>query len=317
MRDRHTITITDYRGARHYTLSQLMRRLLLGMGAVLGLIVLTGSLVLYILSHKVGDLKGRVEGLQTYHSELEKNNQGLIDEQNRLLAAVREKSDELTMLSDEVGQIEMMIGLKPEPDIDLHQRIDTASQTALEKKLMLQSIPSGFPVARRGITSQFGMREHPVRGEQAFHWGADLKAERGTSVYATADGVVEWAALHKSSGLGKMVKLNHNYGFSTIYGHLDKITIKAGRYVRAGDLLGYSGSTGVTNGPHLHYEVRYLQRRLDPASFLDWSLDNYDTLFTREERVQWESLAEVVRRTASVPERLLSQQARASSAASP
>lgn len=317
MRDRQIITITDYRGSRHYTLSQLMRRVLLGMGAALGLFILTGSLVLYVMTHKVSALKGQLQSLNQYHSSIEEKNNLLLAEQQRLLNSVREKSDELSLLSDEVGEIEMMIGLKPEPELNLHERIDTASQTAMEKRLMLQSIPSGYPVPDHGVTSRFGVRQHPVRGEETFHWGADLKAERGTAVYATAEGVVEWAAMNKDSGLGKMVKLNHNYGFSTIYGHLDKIGVKAGQYVRKGDLLGYSGNTGVTSGPHLHYEVRYLQRRLDPAPFLSWSLDNYDSLFAQEERVQWESLAEVVRRTASVPERLLSQRAHASLGASP
>jgi hypothetical protein len=328
MRDRQIITITDYRGSRHYTLSQLMKRVLLGVGAGLGLIVLTGSLVLYVMTHKVSELKDELGTLHQNHSDIESRNELLLAEQQRLLDAVRAKSDELNVLSDEVGQIEVMIGLKPGTEVDLHERIDTASQTAMEKRLMLASIPSGYPVPKKGITSRFGMRQHPVRGKEAFHWGVDLKAQRGTAVYATAEGVVEWAAMNKGSGLGKMVKLNHNYGFSTIYGHLDKIEAKSGQYVRKGDLLGYSGSTGVTSGPHLHYEVRYLQRRLNPTPFMSWSLDNYDSLFTQEERVQWESLAEVVRRTANnvnsaaaeeqpVPEQLLSQQAHASLGASP
>ncbi|GAB4194557.1 MAG: M23 family metallopeptidase [Wenzhouxiangellaceae bacterium] len=317
MRDRQLITITDCHGARHYTLSQLMRRWIVGIAASIGILVMAGSLILYVMTNKVGDLKSQLADLQQYHNDIEANNDRLLAEQRRLLSAVREKSDELSLLSDEVGQIEMLIGLRPEPGTNLYERIDTASQTALEKRLMLQSIPSSYPVEKRIITSKYGMRTHPVRDEEAFHWGADLKAERGTPVYATADGAVEWAALHKGSGLGKMVKISHNYGFSTIYGHLNDIEVKAGQYVRQGDLLGYSGSTGMTNGPHLHYEVRYLQRRLDPAPFLEWSLDNYDTLFAREERVQWESLAKVVRRTASVPERRLSQREQTSLAASP
>jgi len=100
-----------------------------------------------------------------------------------------------------------------------------------------------------------------------------------------------------------MVKLVHNYGFSTVYGHLDEIVAQVGKYVRRGDLLGYSGNTGVSTGPHLHYEVRHLNRRLDPDSFLRWSMEDYEVLFTNEERVEWESLVEVIRQTASGPER--------------
>ncbi len=317
MRDRYIITITGCKGARHFTLSQLMRRTLLGLSAVLALSVLCGASVIYLLNGKVGQLRSHIAGLQTDQQQITTANRQLLAEQQRLKSAVQVKTEELVRLSDELDQIEVLIGVKPEPALGLAQRIDTASQTALEKRTMLESIPSGFPLRDSRITSRYGMRLHPVRDEEAFHGGADLKAQRGTPVYASADGVVEWAGVQQSSGLGKMVKLAHNYGFSSIYGHLDRIDVKTGQYIRKGDLLGLSGSTGVTSGPHLHYEVRYLQRRLDPAPFLGWSLDRYDTLFAKEERVQWESLAEALRRTTAVQERLLSQQGPSWSAASP
>lgn len=137
----------------------------------------------------------------------------------------------------------------------------------------------------------------------ALHGGIDFSAPRGTPIHATADGVVEWAAHHDSSGMGKMIRLIHNYGFSTVYGHLDGIEVKPGNYVRRGDLIGYSGNTGASTGPHLHYEVRHLNRRLDPATFLRWSISEYDILFANEDRVEWESLVEIIRSKARATER--------------
>ncbi|MCC5863679.1 MAG: peptidoglycan DD-metalloendopeptidase family protein [Wenzhouxiangella sp.] len=317
MRHRYLITITDYRGARHFTLSQLMRRLLAGLVCVSLLIVLGGSVLIHGLSQRVGQLNAEVDQLQVLHDSIQSRNQRLIAERSQLQLEVDSKTASLEALGDELEHIEIMIGLRAEPERPLAQRVDTASQTAFEKRLMLDSIPSGFPVESERITSPFGMRRHPIQERMAMHGGVDLRAPRGTPIFATADGVVEWASKHHNSGLGKMVKLVHNYGFSTVYGHLDSIEVQVGNYIKRGQLLGYSGSTGTATAPHLHYEVRHLNRRLDPAPFMRWSMDDYDLLFAKEDRVEWESLVEVIRRTASVPERPSLLQAQSWSATLP
>ena len=170
---------------------------------------------------------------------------------------------------------------------------------------MLTAIPSGYPLEEAKVTSFYGMRKHPVLGKMKLHGGADLRARIGTPVYATANGVVEWAG-YNDGGFGKMVKLSHNFGFTTVYGHLSKSTVAVGDYVKQGELIGYSGNTGLSSAPHLHYEVRHLHRRLAPRSFMEWSLENYDGLFTREERIKWDSLAKTVRDQIALPERRLS-----------
>jgi murein DD-endopeptidase MepM/ murein hydrolase activator NlpD len=303
MRHRYLITITDYKGARHFTLSQLMRRMLAGVLCSLFVVFLAGSLFIYLLSAKVGSLGNEVDQLQALHASIKSDNQLLLAERSQLQLEVDEKAQSLMAMGDELEHIEIMIGLRAEPERPLAQRIDTASQTAFEKRLMLESIPSGYPVESEQVTSRFGMRQHPIHNRTAMHGGVDLRAPRGTPIYATADGVVEWASKHHNSGLGKMVKLVHNYGFTTIYGHMDRIDVSVGNYIKRGQLLGYSGNTGASTAPHLHYEVRHLNRRLDPSPFMGWSMEDYDLLFTKEDRVEWESLVEVMRRTASAPER--------------
>ena len=303
MRHRYQITVTGYRGARHFTLSQIMRRTLLGLMATLVVIFLAGSLLIHHLNGRVGNLGSQVTELRELQQELNRQNQLLQTERSQLEREVAEQSEALTIISDELEHIEILIGLRSEPERSLSQRIDTASQTAFEKRLMLESIPSGFPVESEQVTSPFGHRLHPITGRRALHGGVDLRAPMRTPVYATADGVVEWASKHHSSGLGNMVKLVHNYGFSTIYGHLDEVAVSVGSYVQRGQFLGYSGNTGASTAPHLHYEVRHLNRRLNPSPFMQWSMEDYDVLFTEEDLVEWESLVEVIRRTASVPER--------------
>lgn len=317
MRHRYLITITDYRGARHFTLSQLMRRTLAGVLGGLLVVLLAGSLLLHGLNSRVNTLNIEVAELESLQAEMLSSNERLLVERRLLQSEMDEKARSLLALSDELEHIEIMIGLRAEPERPLAQRIDTASQTAFEKRLMLESIPSGFPVESQIVTSNFGMRRHPIQERTAMHGGVDLRAPTGTPIYASADGVVEWASKHHNSGLGNMVKLVHNYGFSTVYGHMDSIDVQVGNYIKRGELLGYSGNTGASAAPHLHYEVRHLNRRLDPSPFLNWSMTDYDLVFIEEDRVEWESLVEVMRRTASAPERPSLLQGQTWSATSP
>ncbi|MEX1670108.1 peptidoglycan DD-metalloendopeptidase family protein [Zhongshania guokunii] len=283
-----------------------MRRFVAGIGIFLATCFLGGFLAIYFLSYQLGSLNKEVGELQAYQALIKQKNQSLLSEQKQLQATVEEKVAALSVMSDELGTIETMIGLSPAPDAALYQRLDTASQTASEKRYMLSTIPSGYPLSDAYVTSRFGMRNHPVLGRMALHGGADLRAGVGTPVYATADGVVEWAGMN-DSGFGRLVKLNHNFGFTTLYGHLSKAAVSIGDYVRQGDLLGYSGNTGMSSAPHLHYEVRHLHRRLAPGPFMEWSWENYDVLFTREEKIKWDSLAKTLRKQTVAPERRWSQ----------
>ena len=317
MRHRYQITVTDYRGARHFTLNQIMRRALLGTAGVIALALLGGSILIHVLNGRLSNLNAELAILEAQRATVLAERASLQGEQRKLQGEIEEKSLALMALGDELEHIELLIGLRSEPERPLAQRVNTASQTAFEKRLMLQSIPSGWPVYSEELTSGFGMRRHPITARMAMHGGADLRADKGTPVYATADGVVEWAAKQHNSGFGKVVRLVHNFGFTTLYGHLDDIAVRPGQFVQRGDLLGYSGNTGASTAPHLHYEVRHLNRRLDPKPFLKWSMDDYDILFAKEEHVEWESLVEVIRRTARAPERPSSLQGQTWSASLP
>jgi|HigsolmetaAR201D_1030396.scaffolds.fasta_scaffold15580_2 Membrane proteins related to metalloendopeptidases len=295
VRNTFTITITDYRGARHYPVRHIVKLYALGVLLTLAATLLVGGLVIVWLNSQLASLNGELAELQKRRNLTQGEYGLLLQEHQKLKDAIAEKERQLAQMSDELGNLEVIIGLEPAPETNIRTRLDTASQTALERTLMLQSIPSGYPLEYRGTTSAYGYRTHPVKGTQAFHAGIDLRAQVGTPIYATADGIVEWAAEHKSSGLGILVIIQHNFGFATYYGHLSRAVVKPGDYVRKGDLIAYSGNTGLSSGPHLHYEVRHLQRRLDPRPFLEWSLARYESLFEKEGRVQWDSLAKAIK----------------------
>jgi murein DD-endopeptidase MepM/ murein hydrolase activator NlpD len=116
------------------------------------------------------------------------------------------------------------------------------------------------------ISSGFGYRRHPIRRSISFHSGIDIANCRGTKVYATACGVVDFAGWQ--SGYGKFVSIDHGYGIKTKYGHLQKILVEVGQKVRRGELIGTMGSSGVSTGPHLQYEVRILNNPVNPLNYI-------------------------------------------------
>lgn len=128
------------------------------------------------------------------------------------------------------------------------------------------SAPSGFPVRAWGVSSGFGSRWHPILGGSRFHSGIDMPATTGTPISATAAGLV--ASAGWCGGLGLCAIVDHGGGYTTVYGHMSRIDVQEGQEVGSGQVIGQVGSTGQSTGPHLHYEIRFRDRPLNPKKFL-------------------------------------------------
>ena len=125
--------------------------------------------------------------------------------------------------------------------------------------------PSIWP-AHGYITSGFGYRRHPIMKYIAFHRGIDIANFPGTPIYATADGVVDFTGWQ--AGYGNYISIDHGYGLKTKYGHLLEILVEGGQEVKRGDIIATMGSSGVSTGPHLQYEVRVLNKPVNPISYI-------------------------------------------------
>jgi len=134
-----------------------------------------------------------------------------------------------------------------------------------DERSLLGAKPKGWPT-RGWKTSGFGMRKSPFTGRPKMHEGLDIAARTGTSVSATADGIVSQA--ETAPGYGKLVVIDHGYGFKTFYGHNSKIHVKVGQRVKRGDRIASVGSTGSSTGSHVHYEVRRNNVPLNPKKYL-------------------------------------------------
>ena len=134
---------------------------------------------------------------------------------------------------------------------------DELVELAENKGKLLEAIPAIQPVANEDLNrlaSGYGFRLDPFTKAPKMHFGMDFSADIGTPVYATGDGVVERAD-NKSSGFGNHIRLDHGFGYLTLYAHLSEYNVRVGQKVKRGEVIGYVGNTGRSRGPHLHYEV--------------------------------------------------------------
>ncbi|BDY13386.1 M23 family metallopeptidase [Hydrogenimonas cancrithermarum] len=280
MKHKILITITDTGSFRQYTLSQILKWVVL---ALFFALVLAGAAT-YLY------MKWLEEA-----NEMAKRRQEVLE---RNIAAlnlqIEKRQNALDRLGDRLSDLEILVGEKPDTGISTSTRLENVTLSAAQLALLFSIVPNGDPLPMEGVTSAFGWRRHPIRKCKEFHAGIDLRAKHGKPVWTTADGVVEYAGYHKRSGYGNLVIVDHGFGFKTYYGHLKKLTVRTGDTVIKGDVIGLSGNTGLSTAPHLHYEIRFLSRPLNPYWFLKWRRDAYTSIFKKVKQVPWESFIALV-----------------------
>jgi len=153
---------------------------------------------------------------------------------------------------------------------------------ANEKEEMLRCIPAIMPISNKDLkrtASGFGLRIHPIYKIIKFHAGMDFTAPSGTDVYATGNGVIN-AVLSSRRGLGNHIILDHGFGYSSVYAHLDGFNVRKGQKVQRGDVIGFVGNTGMSVAPHLHYEIKLNGENVDPINyyFNDLTAEEYERM---------------------------------------
>jgi len=304
MKNRLIITVSDVHGTRAFNVHQIAKKLIVFIILFVFLVIGGGSWFISNLSDKMDSLKTQKE------LELAKKEQEILNRENeidslnekeqKLLAQnkfyslqIKSKVDDIDALSSKLDEIESMIGLKDEKIEQLtKETLNSISDNT--KYFTLLTIPNGSPLKNARLTSSYGYRIHPITKKRKFHRGMDLKAKMRTPVKATANGVVVYVRTRDRGDFGRVIKIQHSFGFMTIYAHLNKSNVKLGDVIRKGDVIGLTGNSGRSSGPHLHYEVRYGGKILNPRDFIKWNFKNYDKIFTKQRRVKWESLVRLI-----------------------
>ena len=219
-------------------------------------------------------LSGQIQGLQAAISELGAKaalDPAMQAAMDKLPAVVKNRAMGGAPSQQPLGSLpalqspENTFGLLRELLQGLESRLSSVRTDVEKRSALAAATPSIWP-AHGWLSSRVGVRQDPITGESDYHEGLDISADRGTPVYATADGVVRLAG--REGGYGNLVILEHEYGLETRYGHLSRFLVREGASVTRGDIIGLVGSTGRSTGSHLHYEVRVNGRLLNPLQLL-------------------------------------------------
>ncbi len=149
---------------------------------------------------------------------------------------------------------------------DRSKQLAVLETMIMSRNLQAEVLPTGRPVERGWMSSFFGMRTDPFTGRREHHKGVDFAGKAGSDVIAVAAGVVTWAG--KRYGYGELVEVNHGNGYSTRYGHNDKVLVKVGQAVKKSQRLALMGSTGRSTGPHVHFEVLLNGKTVNPERYV-------------------------------------------------
>lgn len=225
-----------------------------------------------------GELATQVQSLQAVVGDLGAKAQidaATARAMERLPAAVRSRAvgGPITNLPSARALFSPGLGASPEDTFGvmrdllfaLESRLQVVQPDLERRQALAAATPSIWP-AQGWLNARYGDRADPFTGDRDYHPGLDISADRGDPVMATAHGTVTTA--QRSGAYGNLVVIDHGFGISTRYAHLDRFRVKSGDAVRRGEVVGYAGSTGRSTGTHLHYEVLVYGRHVNPLQFL-------------------------------------------------
>ncbi|NBP67936.1 MAG: M23 family metallopeptidase [Cytophagia bacterium] len=279
----------------------------LTLALAVGLLILYSN---YFASPKEVMLKNQVEELEFYFNNLNTE----VDQLRKILGNIEHRDDNIYRVvlgaepidksvrdagvggADRYADIKEKSIVQQDLILELHEKVDmlrrklyieSKSQDevvslAENKEKQLAAVPAIQPVANKqliALASGFGFRVHPIYKVKKMHTGIDFAASIGTPIYATADGKVVEVSV-RFSGYGKMVEIDHGFGYRTRYAHMHGFAVRQGQSVKRGDLIGYVGNTGLSTAPHLHYEVLLNGSHINPVHYFfnDLSAAEYEKI---------------------------------------
>jgi murein DD-endopeptidase MepM/ murein hydrolase activator NlpD len=289
------------------------KKIIIGLLVTIAFIVTTAKFTLdFILditqNSRIESLKENNEFLKTRLDEMN----AIVENITNQVAQIEEKDDEIRMimgvkeldedirnvgiggstfeykLSDEniseEYSVEVSDYMNKIQKLDREVKLELSSYNDLittykSKEDSIRHMPALNPVLTGRITSKVGVRNHPILKRRIHHDGIDISAKKGTPIFAAADGIVTFA--NYNGGLGNCVMIDHQYGHTTKYGHMQKILARVGQKVKRGDKIGLVGQTGLSTAPHLHYEVRYKGKVLDPRHYYFDNLELNEAVVNR------------------------------------
>lgn len=282
MKDRIYISIVDEEGSRQFNLHKVAQKIFIYVLLGLFLLIVSGFFLMTYLMKQVQEISATKEQITENYKSTFYQNQTL---KNQIDA----RSLELINISKRIDDLEEIVSLSKNVDEPFNEKDFELTFTPAQKRLLLQIIPSGNPIQINAKITSVKLRPHPSKGTYGVESGIDYLAPLKTPVYATANGIVDLSRLG-TRGYGKFIKLTHTYGFSSMYAHLSEVLVKKGDFVQKGQLIGYTGSTGSSNGARLYYEIRFLGGYQNAMDYIQWGEENFESIFGKQTHVRWKRL---------------------------
>lgn len=252
---------------------------------VLGLFVLIagGFFLMSYLMEEVKDINRiKIENINKYRAMFEQNQ--ILKEQ------IKSRSLELIEVGKRVEDLEDIVDFSKNKDT-LSKDVDFSGLNTQDQLFLLQIIPNGHPLKNFQKIIPIKERLHPLKNRFGVNSGIDYLTPSHTPVYATADGIIEISKTRTSlGGYGRFVKISHAYGFSSMYAHLSKVLVHKGEFVKKGQLIGYSGRSGASDGERLYYEIRFLGGYQNAFAFVQWSKEDFGSIFKHSSHIDWNRL---------------------------
>jgi len=218
--------------------------------------------ILTELEHRDDNIYRAVLGAEPIESSIRNAGIGGVDRYEDIKDKDIIHEDIIVRLSEQVDRLRRKIYIESKSQ-------DEVVELAVNKEQLFSAIPAIQPVANKELirlSSGFGMRFHPIYKVKKMHPGIDFSAPIGTPIYATADGVVDKVSV-SFSGYGKVIEVDHGFGYRTRYAHMHGFSVAKNQKVKRGELIGYVGNTGLSTAPHLHYEVFINGRHVNPVHY--------------------------------------------------
>lgn len=222
------------------------------------------------LRKKTAEIQEKLEAISAFQETI-KNMVGLKDKKNEK-ETINSSRNGNTLLKEKLILEELDNSITSQMD-DLSKLLDNSKEELsklvvdVEKRLKyLDAKPNLMPTEGR-ITSGYGYRRNPFGRGREFHKGLDIANRSGTKIKAAGSGVVTFAGYY--GGYGKVIIISHGYGYQSIYGHNRKLFVKVGQHVKKGEVIAEMGNTGKSTGPHLHFEIRYYGKPVNPKNIIN------------------------------------------------
>lgn len=258
------ISIIDDNGSKQFSVNRFVQRILI--------FVCVGVLSVVILCFVVAHfLMSELELVLEQNTKVRDDFQSIYEKNSELIRNIDYKTNELLKVSSKVNELESIVNVRRQGATFKNQDIDLDSLSSLQKDMILKIIPNGNPI------ENFVSREFPNKSSCSY------TLSKNTPVYATANGIID--SVRVAGSANNYVQIRHSYGFSSNYGHLNKVLVQKGDFVTKGQMIGYSGAN-----PSLYYDLRFLDSPLEMASYIDWNSDNFAQVVGVNSSIDWKSL---------------------------